>query len=94
MTTDLITRDAEALTRFALTRHGWTEHDIRAAIADATTIGLGWPTICRDLVRLMTIEDAAPADLVTAHQRRNAVADYRTHAAHARQALNHPEDTP
>lgn len=69
---DLIARDAEALTRLALTRHGWAEQEIRAAIADATVCGVGWPTILRDLTRLMTIEDAAPGDLVTAHQRDNA----------------------
>lgn len=68
----LITRDADALTRLALTRHGWDEQDIREAIADATVCGVGWPTILRDLTRLMTIKDAAPGDLVTAHQRDNA----------------------
>jgi hypothetical protein len=69
---ELITRDAEALTALALTRRGWSEQDVRAAIADATVCGVGWPTILRDLTRLMTIEDAEPADLVTAHQRDNA----------------------
>lgn len=77
--TELITRDTDALVALALTRHGWTERDIRAAIADATTVKVGWPTIVRELTRLMTITDSAPRDLVTAHHRRNAHTPRRGH---------------
>lgn len=83
-----IERDTEALVNLAAkTRPDWTartEHDVRMAIADATTVGLGWPTIVRRLVRHMLIDDSEPSDIVTAEDRRLADADYRTHAARAR----------
>lgn len=88
---DLIERDSDALVALALTRQGWTEREIRAAIADATALGVDWPKIMRGLVQLMCIPDGTPADLVKADWRRNARPDVHAHAAAARAALNHQE---
>lgn len=72
MTAPEIERDTEALVALALTRQGWTEPDIRAAINDATACQMSWPVILTGVVHLMRTPDSEPRHLVSAHQRRNA----------------------
>lgn len=92
-----IERDTEALVNLAVkSRPGWTsdtDRAVRTAIADAVTVGLGWPTIVRRLVALMLIDDSEPGELVTHEDRRQADADYRTHAARARAGITEAAKT-
>jgi hypothetical protein len=80
--TAVIERDTDALISLAIkTRRDWDEGQLRRVIADATTIGLSWPKILRRVFTLLLILDSDPGDLVTPEDRRQADADWRTHAA-------------
>ena len=70
--TDLITRDTDALVTLALTRAGWTEADIRAAILDAAACRIKWPVILTRVICLMRTPDSDPRELVQPADRLNA----------------------
>lgn len=45
-------------------RPDWSPHGVRAAIADATTIGWEWPKILTGMARLIIQPDKLPGHLV------------------------------
>lgn len=84
-------QDTDALAAFAVAvRPDWQEWAVRASVGEALHNGWPWKRIVAEVVRLLWVPDALPADLVPAQQPvKQALTPDRTraHAAAARAGL-------